>query len=324
VTVRIGVLGAAKIGPAAVLGPALDLEGVEVVAIASRDRERAQAQAEAHGVRRVLDDYEAVLADPEVDVVYNPLPVSLHHPWTIRALEAGKHVLCEKPFACNADEAAEMVEAAHRTGQHLVEAFHWRYHPLAPRLAEVVAEIGPLRHLAAGFSVPIDPSDAVRHSRALGGGALMDLGCYPVQWVRFIAGAEPEVDWARSVEGEAGVDVSMRAGLRFPGDVTAEIETSMAMGTEIGAWLRVEGDDGSVLVTNPLAPHLGHVLEVVLGDASRRETVGGMTTYHHQLAALRDLVVDGRPVPTGGADAIATMQAIDGIYLTAGLARRGD
>ena len=137
-TIRFGVLGAAQITPAALIAPARAVDGVEVVAVAARDRSRAEAFAAEHSIGRVDDDYQALIDDPDIDAVYNPLPMSLHHPWTIAALRAGKHVLCEKPFAANADEAAEMVTVAEEENRVLVEAFHWRYHPLADRLVEVV------------------------------------------------------------------------------------------------------------------------------------------------------------------------------------------
>lgn len=321
-TLRLGVLGAARISPPALFEPAQALDGVEVVAIAARDRARAQAQADAYGIGRVHERYEDLVDDPDIDAVYIPLPVSSHHPWTIRSLQAGKHVLCEKPFACNADQAAEMVRTAQETGRHLVEAFHWRYHPLAQRLAEVTTEIGPLRSIDAGFTAPIDPGDDVRHSFDLGGGALMDLGCYAVQWVRFVAGVQPRVRWVEMVEGRAGVDLTTRVGLAA-GEVTAVVTTSMASDATAAAWISAHGEAGSFTARNPLAPHLGHELRVATARGERVETVDGATTYHHQLEAFRDLITRGTPVPTGGVDAVATMELIDRIYLAAGYRRRG-
>src|SRR5215207_6212922 len=148
--IRMGVLGAAAIVPVALMGPARSIPEVQVTAIAARDPQRARSFARRYKIPRVHQTYEDLLQDPEIDAIYNPLPNGLHAEWSIRALEAGKHVLCEKPIASNASEATQMAEAAERTGRVLVEAFHWRYHPLAARMREVVqTELGELRHVEA-------------------------------------------------------------------------------------------------------------------------------------------------------------------------------
>jgi len=319
----IGVLGAAKISPPALLQPAADTEGVEVTAIAARDRSRAQAQADDFAISRVFDTYEEVLAS-DVDAIYNPLPINLHHEWTLKALAAGKHVLCEKPFASNTSEAREMVAAADAAGLVLVEAFHWRYHPLAARIAERVADVGVMQHIEADFCVEISPQDDVRQSYELSGGALMDLGCYPAQWIRFVGNGEPTVISASMVQGRPNVDITTTIDLTFPDGVTAQLFTGMHPGVERGASLTVTGDAGVLHVMNPIAPHHGHRLTFTpAGGESDHEIVDGRTTYHHQIEAFRDAVVDGVVAPTGGMDSIATMELIDAAYLAAGLPLRG-
>lgn len=333
-SLRIGVLGAAKISPPALLAPATETDGVDVVAIAARDRDRAQAQADAHGIARVYDTYQEVLDDPEVDAVYNPLPINAHLEWGLAALEAGKHLLQEKPLTSNATEARTLVAAAESAGLVMMEAFHWRFHPLASRLAELLAAeaIGPISSVAASFSVPIDPSDDVRHAYELSGGALMDLGCYPAQWVRFVVGAEPVVVSATMVEGRPNTDVVSDIELSWPDGgstagcsqpITGTIHTSMDMGTERGATLDIVGAEGTIHVVNPIAPHWGHELRITVGDDTRSETVDGLTTYHHQLQAFRDAVMHGGERLTGGQDSIATMELIDSAYLAAGFPLRG-
>lgn len=319
----IGVLGAAKISTPALLHPAADTDGVEVAAIAARDRSRAQAQADAFGIAQVFDTYEEVLAS-DVDAIYNPLPINLHHEWTLKALAAGKHVLCEKPFASNATEAREMVVAADAAGLVLVEAFHWRYHPLAARIAERVADVGSMQHIEADFSVEISPEDDVRQSYELSGGALMDLGCYPAQWIRFVGHAEPTISSASMVQGRPNVDVATTIDMTFPDGVTGRLFTSMQPGIDRGASLTVTGDAGVLHVMNPIAPHHGHQLTFTpVGGEAEHEVVDGRTTYHHQIEAFRDAVVDGVTAPTGGVDSIATMEFIDAAYLAAGLPLRG-
>ncbi len=323
--VRIGLLGASRIAPPAVIDAARHVERVEVVAVAARDRGRAEAFAVEHGLAEVFDSYEALVTSDQIDAVYVGLPPSGHEPWTVAALEAGKHVLCEKPFACTTAQALHMVEVAERTGLVLCEAFHWRYHPLAARLGEIIegGEVGPVRHIEAVFCVPIPDLSDLRHDPRLGGGAMMDLGCYAVQWARFAARGEPEVERVEVVEGEPGIDLSMEATLRFPDGIEARVVTSMAPDVEVRAKLEVTGADGTVLVENPLAPHLGHRLVVDTPQGSTTETVEGEATYVHQLRAFVAAVLDGANLPTGGVDAVATMRIIEACYAEAGLPVRG-
>lgn len=324
-SLSIGVLGAANISGKAVLQPALDTDRTSVTVIAARDRSRAQAQADEYQIATVVDSYDDVLAS-DVDAVYNPLPISLHHEWTVKALRAGKHVLCEKPFASNAVQAAAMVAAGDASGLVLMEAFHWRYHPLAARIRELVdgGVIGAIESIEAAFTVPIDPADDVRQSWELSGGALMDLGCYPVQWARFVAGSEPEVVGATMVEGRPLVDVETHIDLEFPGGVTGHVHTAMHDRAARAARVEVRGAEGMLVVDNPLAPHHGHLITVAPNDDREwTETVEGMTTYHHQLEAFRDAVLDGASIETGGEDSIATMRVIDAAYRAAGLPPRG-
>ncbi len=336
---RIGVLGAARISPPALFTPAADRSTAEVVAIAARSVERARAQADEFGIPTVHDSYDALLADPNVDAVYNPLPPSVHAEWSIKALEAGKHVLCEKPFASNAAEAAEMVAAAERTGLVLLEAFHWRYHPMAARIATEVAALGPIVSMKAHFDVPILNTEDIRHQYDLAGGALMDLGCYPVQWLRFAASsvagaaAEPTVTSAAMTEGNPGIDLITTIEMTFDlgaagsgGDpVPASLHTAMAEGYEPGASLTVVGETATLEVTNPLHPSSGNQVSVTPTDGGEPSvsTVAGESTYHYQLDAFVDAVRNGAPQPTGGQDAVATMAVIDAAYTAAGFAIRG-
>ena len=325
--IRLGILGAARIAPRAVIAPARGSARVRVVAVAARDPARARRFAEEHGVDRALPGYDALLASPDVDAVYVALPAALHSEWTRRALQAGKHVLCEKPFAANAGEAEGMVAAAAAADRVLLEALHYRFHPLADRLRAIVTsgEIGAVLEIEGAFNAAIAPGD-IRHDLALGGGALMDLGYYPVHWARLVTGEEPRVVTAEAVEDaerEPGVDQSMTAELVFGGGARARILCSMAPDAERLNWLRVRGDRGEVAVDNLLAPHSGHRLEIrTTGSRPRTEQVAGGTTYEYQLAAFAAAVLDGGPRLTGGADAIATMRALDAIYRAAGMSPR--
>src|SRR5947209_15401088 len=215
--VRIGCLGAARIAPAALIKPARGNEEVEATGVAARDKERAAAFAAKHGIPTAHGSYEALLADPDVDAVYNPLPNGLYALWTIRALEAGKHVLCEKPFMANTAEAERVAAAAEGTGLVVTEAFHWRYHPLARRMLEVVqgGELGAVKHIETWMCFPLFKRGDIRWQLDLAGGALMDAGCYAVHMLRTLAGAEPEVVAAQAKVRAPGVDRVMRADVAF-------------------------------------------------------------------------------------------------------------
>ena len=324
---RFGILGAAAIAPNALIKPAAASSDAEVVAVAARDRGRADALAAKHGIARGPDPYEALLADPEIDAVYNPLPNGLHGHWTVAALEAGRHVLCEKPFTANADEAREVAEVARGTDRVLMEAFHWRYHPMTARILEIVraGELGELRHVAGAFCFPLPRKGDIRWSVPLAGGALMDAGCYPVHWVRTVAAAagagEPEVVSAECDDGWGGVDRATRAQLAFPdgpSGATGAITCSMWSWRAAAIWLRIEGSVGVLKARNPLMPPLLGRLSVRTSAGKRVEKPWPGTTYSHQLAAFVAAVRDGVPFPTGVDDAIANMEVIDAIYRAAG------
>nr|HMN27797.1 Gfo/Idh/MocA family oxidoreductase [Caldilineaceae bacterium] len=298
--------------------------GVEVVAIAARDHARAQAFARRHGLPLVLPSYADLLAEPGIDAIYNPLPNSLHAEWTIRALDAGKHVLCEKPLASNAAEAERMMQAAQSNRRLLFEAFHYRYHPLARRVKQIVesGELGRVRHLEANFCVPLLRFGDIRYRYELGGGAMMDLGCYVVHMLRQLAGSEPEVVQAEAHTASPQVDRWMRAELRFPGKLTASLTVSFwSLLPRVN--LAVQGEKGELSVVNPVLPHLFHRLTVRSAAGKRSERAPGESTYTHQLRAFVDLVRGGQTPPASAADAIANMRVIDAVYTRAGLPLRG-
>lgn len=323
--IRIGVLGAARITPIALLGPAQGLEGVEVTAMAARDKTRATKFAAKHGIATVHDSYDALLNDPNIDAIYNPLPNSHHMEWTIKALEAGKHVLCEKPMAANADQAQAMKDAADRTGMILAEAFHWRYHPLCARVQEIMTsgEIGEVQHIHARFCIPLPEPKNIRWRLDLAGGATMDTGCYTVNMLRVMAGAEPHIISAKAKQIRPGVDRSMQAQFRFDDGRTGSICTSMLGWPLVALYIQVRGSEGDMHVTNPLGPHLYNKITVNTDAATRSEKVSGKrATYSYQLEAFRNWLRDGVPMPSDAADGVRNMQVIDDIYRAAGMMPR--
>ena len=323
--IRIGILGAAKIGPKAIIEPAAKRDDCEIVAVAARDADKARTYAEANGIAHVETDYDALVHRKDVDLIYNALPPHRHADLTIAALEAGKAVLCEKPFAMNAAEATRMVDAANRAGKPLIEAFHYRFHPAFLRVLEIVrsGDLGAIKTMAAEVNVSIPYREGeLRHTLELGGGALMDLGCYSVHMIRTLADAEPDVLSASAQCDRPGVDIGTKAHLGFSSGASAIVECSMAEDVDRDIRLEIVCKDGCVSLLNPVHPHRGHQITIRQGGHERTETADGMITYEHQLAHVMD-VMAGRAVPlTGGADAIGNMAVIDAIYAAAGLSPR--
>jgi len=324
---RIGTLGSSRISLPALIEPAASVGEVTVTAAAARDKARAEAFALRHGIPAAYGSYEELLADPDVDAIYNPLPNSLHGPWTLQAIAAGKHVLCEKPFASNAAEAAQVADAARTSGLVVMEAMHYRYHPLVRRLRELAAELGPVRHLQCWTNFAIaDPSD-IRYDFDLGGGALMDGGCYAVDCLRMLAGDEPSVTGALAdpVTADprgAAADRSMAARLAFPGGTTGWFESSFTLDGEFRADLHVIGRGGQVWLDNFIFPHRGRLIATSDGTVVADERGGGESTYVHQLRAFAAAIAGDGQVPTSAAHAVGTMRVIDEAYRAAGLALR--
>jgi predicted dehydrogenase len=321
---RVGCLGAARIAPTALVKPCASNDGVVCTAVAARDPARARAFAAKHHVPKTFDSYDALLADDEIDAVYNPLPNGLHGRWTMRALTHGKHVLCEKPFTANAEEAEQVAAAADASGLVVMEAFHWRYHPMATRMLEVVAsgELGEVRRIEAALCFPLPLFKDIRWQLSLAGGALMDAGCYPVHMVRTLAGAEPTVVRAAARLRSPGVDRRMEAEFSFADGRTGAVLASMWSSTLLRMRVRVIGSKGSTRVFNPTTPQMYNRLTVVGPQGRHHERVQGGPTYNYQLEAFRAAVQEGAPTLTPPRESIANMRVIDAIYIAAGLEPR--
>ena len=321
----IGVLGAAAIVPMALTNPARSMPEVQVLAIAARDPKRAHAFARKHHIPRVHPTYSDLLSDPEIDAIYNPLPNSLHAEWTIRALRAGKHVLCEKPFASNAHEAEQMARAAQQTGLVLSEAFAYRYHPLTSRVKEIVSngQLGTIRHIEAQFCFLLPSTNNIRFNYELAGGALMDCGCYPVSLIRYLAEAEPTVKRAQAHLFTPNVDSIMTADLEFPDRRTAHLVCDLRSPKLFRSLLNVEGDAGKLQVINPYHPHWFNWLRLRGRHISQSEYVRGENAYALQLRAFIRAIRGEVKLNTDPVDAVANMRVIDAIYEKAGLKPRG-
>jgi D-xylose 1-dehydrogenase (NADP+, D-xylono-1,5-lactone-forming) len=316
-TLRVGLLSTAQIN-LKLLGGARAAEGVEVVAVASRSRERAEAYTAEHGLGRAHGSYDALLADAEVDAVYVPLPNSLHVAWSIRALEAGKHVLCEKPLTRRPADAVAAFDEAERAGRLLAEGFMWRHHPQVRRLRELLAEgaVGELRLVRATFAFDIfgmDRAGDVRLRPDLDGGSLMDVGCYCVSALRLLAG-EPERVAGRQVVGSDGVDVRFAGTMAFPSGVLGAFDCGLDMVAH--NVLEVVGDKGSIVLADPWH---GRAPSIVLRrpDGHEAVAVASANSYARELEDFAAAVHGERPHPFGRADAVAQARTIAALYRSA-------
>ena len=322
---RIGILGAARIAPNALVKPSRRVDGVTVTAIAARNRERAQRFADRHAISRVLDDYQAIVSDPEVDAVYIPLPNGRHAEWVRAAMAAGKHVLCEKPFTSNAVQAREIAGQAADANSTVMEAFHYRYHPLAERIRSIIAsELGPVRHVDTAMCFPLPRFTDIRYQYDLAGGALMDAGCYAVHAARTFGPSEPRVTSARAklLGRDRRVDRAMDIQTVYADGATGRIRTSMWSSDLLRIAVRVTGEHGFVHVTNFVAPQFFHRITVQVDGRKRHEQVTSEPTYTYQLRAFLAATRGESTNLTPPSDSVATMTVIDAAYQAAGLPLR--
>jgi D-xylose 1-dehydrogenase (NADP+, D-xylono-1,5-lactone-forming) len=313
--VRWGILSTARIN-ALVIPPLQQSPESEAVAVASRTEQRAAAYAREWGIPRWYGSYEALLADPEVEAVYVSLPNGLHVEWSIRALEAGKHVLCEKPLARRPEDVGRAFDAAARAGRQLMEAFMWRHHPQSKRLRELVetGAIGELRLVRASFSVRIDRSDEARYDPALDGGSLMDLGCYCVSGSRLLAG-EPVGASAQQVLGPTGIDVRLAGMLVFLPGVLAQVDCAYDLPHRQG--LEAVGSEGSIRVAMPWGIAEPGI-ELRRGGDVKWIEVEQADRYRLQSDNFSRAVRGLEPPLLGREDALGQARTIDALYRSAG------
>lgn len=319
---RVGILGAARIVGGAVVGPATRVPGVTVAAIAARDPLRAAAAAKRYGIERVHRSYDELLADDSLDAVYIPLPAALHGHWTHAALNAGRHVLVEKPFMANANEAESVARAAAHSGLVVMEAHHSAHHPFTLRIANLVESglLGPIETAHATFAVPIPPSRDIRWNFGLGGGGLMDVGCYPLRMLQDILRVKPDVISAEAISS-GNIDRSMTAHLQY-GAARATVRSSIWSRNLFSARVDLQGARARLRVRWPYHPQQGGRLRIDGPTTRERESAGKRSSYDYQLEAFRDAVEQGGPNITDAAAGTTTMQTIDDIYRAAGMRTR--
>ena len=310
---RWGLLSTARINKV-LLPPLRSSARNELTAVASRDMARAQSYAKERNIPRVFGSYEAMLADPDIDVIYNPLPNSLHAEWTIKAAQAGKHILCEKPLANTVEEVDAMAEAAKKAGVVLMEAFMYRHHPQTLKVKELVdsGAIGKLQLLHGAVTFKIGNEDDVRLNASLGGGGIWDVGCYPISYSRLIVGVEPGEVFGWQVTGQvSGVDESFAGQMRFPNNVYALFDCGLR--TPRRSYIELAGDEGSLSIPQPFQPYENENIVLRNGDKEEVISIRGEDLYRGEVENMADAILDGKPTRMSLTDSrnnVATIQAL--------------
>jgi predicted dehydrogenase len=323
--IRWGILSTANIGVKRVIPAILSSSKGVVAAIASRDADRAALIASQFGIPKSYSDYQSLLDDPALDAIYNPRPHPLHVPWTVKALEAGKHVLCEKPIALNANEAGALITARDRTGRHVMEAFMVRCHPQWHRVRELAASgrIGTVRSLQSAFTFSVLDPKNVRNQPQIGGGALYDVGCYPLVTARYIFGTEPErVIAAINRDADLGVDRVTSGILVFPGGEQLTFTSSL----QLAPFQRVVllGSSGRIEVRVPFTPNRDHACSILIdtgaaldGSSQVVEQFDPVDQYMLQCDLAAGVFQGETAQPFPIEDAISGMRVIDALYRSA-------
>jgi D-xylose 1-dehydrogenase (NADP+, D-xylono-1,5-lactone-forming) len=313
-TVSWGFLSTANINDKLLAGAA-ESDRADVIAVASRDAARAEAYARERGIERAYGSYEELLADPDVEAVYISLPNSLHVEWSIRALEAGKHVLCEKPLSRRAADVERAFDVAEESGRLLMEAFMYRHNPQTARLKELAdgGAIGRLRLVRAAFSFSLTDGENVRLNSSLDGGGLMDVGCYCVSGTRLLGG-EPERVYGEQVLGESGVDELFTGTMRLPGDVLAQFDAGLVL--PVRDELEAIGEEGSLFLDDPW--HCKRPVIEHRTDGSVEEiAVEPADSYRLQLENMSDAIRGEAEPLLGREDAMGQAHAIEALYRSA-------
>jgi xylose dehydrogenase (NAD/NADP) len=290
---RWGLLSTAAIN-SAVIGPLRASKRNQLAAVASRDRERAEAYARAWEIPRALGSYDALLNDPDIEVVYISLPNSLHAEWTVRAAEAGKHVLCEKPLAVAVADVDAIADAARKAGVVVAEAFMYRHHPQTIEVQRMISggKIGQLRIIRGGFTFDIARSDDIRLNPSLGGGSIWDVGCYPISYARAVVGGDPVEVFGWQIRGASGVDEVFSGQLRFANGVYAQFDCGFRAPERM--LMEFVGSRGAIALENAFKPGLSAEIALRAEDGHLGSTtVGGQELYLGEIEDMADAILLG-------------------------------
>lgn len=288
-----GLLSTARIN-SALIPPLRASKRNQLAAVASRTQQSADVYARQWKIPRAHGSYEALLADPEIDVIYNPLPNHLHAEWSIKAVEAGKHVLCEKPLALSVQEVDAMKAAASKRGCVIAEAFMYRHHPQTLKVQELVqsGSLGSLKLIRGSFSYVLSREGDVRSDPAMGGGSIWDVGCYPISYARSVVGEDPLEVFGWQVTGPTGIDQTFVGQMQFPNDVYMQFDSSFAM--PLRWFMEIVGSEGTLNIPNPFKPNENE--EIYLTRDGKTETIKikGQELYIGEVEDMADAILLGR------------------------------
>ena len=304
-----GLLSTARINRALI--PALkSSKRNQLRAVASRTEDKAERYAQQWKIERALGSYEALLSDPQIDVIYNSLPNHLHAEWSIKALRAGKHVLCEKPLALTLDEVDAMRLAASESGKVLAEAFMYRHHPVTLKVKELVAsgQLGKLQLIRGAFTYTLRREADIRSKKETGGGSIWDVGCYPISYARLLTGTDPVEVFGWEVMSDAGADNTFAGQMKFPADIYAQFDSSFVSPSR--SFMEIVGQDAVLFVPNPFKPKPADEILLTRGDKTDRMKIHGGELYIGEVEDMADAVLLGKPPRISLADSRGTIAAI--------------
>jgi len=318
-TLNWGLLSTARINRA-LIPPLQVSKRNHLLAVASRSQANADTYAKEQNISRAHGSYEALLADPEIDVIYNPLPNHLHAEWTIKAVEAGKHVLCEKPLALNVDEVDAMHAAAHKHGRVVAEAFMYRHHPQTLKVQELVksGSIGSLKLIRGSFSFTLSQEEDIRLlDPVMGGGSIWDVGCYPISYARTVVGENPLEVFGTQVTGRTGVDLTFVGQMKFADDVHAQFDSSFAVPFRVN--MEIVGSEGVLSVPNPFKPNVNEKIYLTRNDKTETIKVKGQELYIGEVEDMADAILEGKDSWVSLHDSRANVAVINALLESARL-----
>jgi xylose dehydrogenase (NAD/NADP) len=304
-----GLLSTARINRA-LIPPLRASKRNQLLAVASRSRENADAFAKEQKIPRAYGSYESLLADPEIDVIYNSLPNHLHTEWTIKAVKAGKHVLCEKPLALSVDEVDAIKSAARQHGRVVAEAFMYRHHPQTLKVQELVksGSLGTLKLIHGSFTFLISREGDVRLNPEMGGGSIWDVGCYPISYARTVVGEEPLEVFGWQVAGETGVDLTFVGQMRFRDDILMQFDSSFDI--PFHSFMEIVGSEGTLNIPRPFKPYENEKIYLTRGDRTETITIKGLELYIGEVEDMADAILLGREPRISLADSRANVAVI--------------
>jgi xylose dehydrogenase (NAD/NADP) len=317
---RWGLLGTARINQA-VIGPLRSSKNSQLMAVASRNRNNAERYADYNTIPRYFNNYESLINDKEIDVIYISLPNNLHCAWSIMAMEAGKHVLCEKPLSTSTNDADKIIEAAKRTGMVIAEAFMYRHHPQTLLVKKMTNEgaLGNIQLISGSFCYTNTRQNNIRLDPELGGGSLWDVGCYPISYARFITGEEPFEVYGNQIQGPTGVDVLFAGQLHFPSGVVAQFDCSFISPRK--SCMEITGDRSRITINTPYKPGLKTKIIVANDQQKKKLSVLGADLYSGEIEDIEQAIIAGAPTRISLHESRANIKTIEALYLSAKLSR---